>query len=108
MSDLFKLFQMNEYDVVVARNQDEAIQWYQQEYDNLDEDEIEEVQEVKSYQKKHWWIITDWNHLWGIIEKYGEMKISLFNGELAVFISYKNSLELYKYSVPEIFSSTEW
>lgn len=100
-----KLFQMNEYDVVIARSKEEAEDWYEKEYVF---DDYEGAEEVKSYKKKHWWIIRDMNHLSDIINKFGKMEVGDFAGGIAVFISYENSMKLYDSSVPEVFSSTEW
>lgn len=99
-----KLFEMNEVDVVIARSKKEAEDWYRGEYDGEND---EGAEEVKSYKKRHWWIIRDMNHLRDIINKFGKMEVGNFAGDIAVFISYENSMKLYDSSVPEIFSSTE-
>lgn len=99
-----KLFEVNDCDVVIAENKEEAISWYC----NEGEGDCDEAPEVKSYSKKHWHILRDMKELKRIVEICGSSKIGFFAGELAVFICYRISIDFYDGEIPYLFSSTEW
>jgi len=101
-----RLFQLNGQEVVIAMSKEEAQRWYNEEYGAfIDEWEAEPV---RSYQKKHWWIFVSDTELRKILEKFGTVKVGIYMDEPAAWLSYAQSLELYEYDGPTIFSSTEW
>ena len=67
-----------------------------------------EAPEVGSYQENHWWIYRGQKELEEIVNQVGPVKVGLFSGQLAVWLTFAQSMELYDYHGPIIFSSTEW
>jgi len=100
-----KLYRVNDCDVVIATSKKRAEDWYANE-SGCDALEVEAV--GVRYGTKHWWIMRNEEQIREVIRHCGPVKIGFFNGDLAVFISYKQSMEMFTYNGPEIFSSSEW
>lgn len=98
-----KLFQMNDCNVVIAKDKKEAEDWYNNEF-GCDDEAIP----IRAYHKKHWWPVSNMRELEEIIDTTGKSMVGKWAGEVAVLLSFKNTMTFYMGDIPGIFSSTEF
>lgn len=98
-------------DTIIAHNIREARKFYREECDG-DPDAAEDLERIDSKdfdRKEVWWMFSSIAELREYHQKFGQLTVGIWGGELAVLLTYKQALEVYSPdNIPGVFSSTEW
>lgn len=108
-----KVFEIAECDIIIAKSEEEAKNWYEANYDNLDEGGIEEL----DIDTQGMWYPTEDPEDFGRIGREKSCKhmptqfgdLIWYEGDLQKFTSYREVLKLLgEYKGPQLIASSEW
>jgi hypothetical protein len=103
-----RVFRMNEYETVVAFTSKQAKEYYAKEFPCQVEDGFDdEIADVTDNEEKVWWQFSDVEELEKRIQKWGQLEIGIWGGDLSTLLTFKQVLEIYAGPVPNLLTTTE-